>query len=643
MKKVDRVEGTTMGCIASRPSATARELDEKRALLGAWASASARAVTDTSERLAALRKLMKEEDLDAYIVPTEDAHGSEYTAACDRRREYITGFTGSAGTAVVLHGSAHLFTDGRYHIQAGQQLDTNWTLHKVGQAHVADWPEWLTDALGDRTRVGIDATLLAYSAAQPLAASLAKRGIQLRYPKANLVDAVWTDRPAPLLTQVYEHKLEYAGVPAAEKIQQLREWLAAQGKNRAYVLSSLDEIAWLLNVRGASIPCNPVFPAYVIVTEKHTTLYADPRLLHKAKAYLEAIPVALAPYDGVWDALAALRAHDMDLYFHERASAALIDAVGPAHATILPPDSVVAMAKACKNETEQQGLRDAYMRDGAAWVRWAAWLDEKMRRNEPVDERQAADAFTAIRAEDPLYAGMQAYDPISAAGPNAALPHYETPEENAPMLDKDAPYLNDSGAQYHDGTIDTTRTVHFGTPTAEQRRAYTRVLQGHLALASARFPAGTTGAQLDILARQPLFQDGYNFLHGTGHGIGSFLNVHEGPYGFSSSSGGSKTPVALAEGMAISDEPGYYEEGSFGIRIESILLVRQMGTHRGFGGEWLGFELITRVPISTKLVDFAMLSPYEKRWLQTHNDLVKRDLFPLVQDDKRAVRWLKAQ
>lgn len=628
-----------MGCTASRPGAIARVEDEKRALLDDYARMRKVQATDTSEQLVALRARMDAELLDAVLVPTEDAHASEYTAPCDRRRAYLTGFTGSAGTAIVLRDSAHLFTDGRYHIQAAQQLDGHWTLHKVGAPGVEDWPAWLVQVMPKHTRVGVDPALLSFVAARSLSSALAKAYVRLHYTKENLVDAIWTSRPAPVLAPVYEHPLVYAGVAAHDKIALVRNWLAPK---RGYVLSALDEIAWLLNLRGASVPCNPVFPAYVVVTHHETALFVDERLVRDVAPYLAAIPVQVYPYEGVWTKLAALSAEGVHLHFHEKASAALVDAAGPAHAELLPAANVVALAKARKNSTEQDGLRNAYMRDGAAWVRWAAWLEEAMARNARIDERAAAERFAAIRAEDPLYA-MDAYNAISASGPNAALPHYETPLCDARVIDKETPYLNDSGPQYHDGTIDTTRTMHFGTPTFEQKRAYTRVLQGHLALASARFPAGTTGAQLDMLARQPLYQDGYNYLHGTGHGIGAFLNVHEGPYGFSASSGGSATPVPLEAGMAVSDEPGFYEEGAFGIRIESVLLVRPLGTHRDFGGAWLGFELLTRVPISTKLVVWNMLSPTEKAWLTTHNELVKRDILPLIQHDPRAVRWLQRQ
>lgn len=376
------------------------------------------------------------------------------------------------------------------------------------------------------------------------------------------------------------------------------------------------------------------------VTADDAALFIDNDLVtEKVRIYLAALGVTTHAYNAIWSWL-----RDTPfacIYVNQVASHALVKAAGPSRVEVLSAASPVALAKARKNDVEIQGMRHAYRRDGAAWVKWHAWLQEKVTAGASVTEREAADELERIRAEDPLYAGMQAYDAISATGKNAALPHYETPLDHAPVIDRETPYLNDSGPQYHDGTIDTTRTVHFGRPTAEQKRAYTRVLQGHIALALAKFPAGTTGAQLDMLARQPLYQDGYNYLHGTGHGIGSFLDVHEGPQGLSSSSGGAAVPVPLEAGMMLSNEPGYYEVGQFGIRTESIVLVTPCSTHRDFGGQWFEFETLTRVPISTKLVDYALLTPKEKTWLAEYNRLCREDLMPLVKGDRRAEKWLR--
>ncbi|WFD30748.1 Xaa-Pro aminopeptidase [Malassezia sp. CBS 17886] len=660
-----------MGCAASRVHAPADDAcDEKAALLQTQAG-SAPALraqrVPTGDRLAALRRHMAAAGVDAYLVGTTDAHASEYTASCDRRCEFVSGFSGSAGTAVVLADSAHLFTDGRYHIQAAAQLDEHWTLHKVGAPRVLDWDAWLPTALARGARLGVDATLIAFADAQTLGGTLAPHGVQLVFPRENLVDAAWgSARPAPVLADVHEHPMHLAGVSAANKIRSLRAWLAGSGGG-VYVLSALDEVAWLLNVRGASIPCNPVFPAYVTVSADDATLYVDERMVHDdVRAYLEEhARVRVRAYGDVLCSLAAVPPRTR-VCIHEKASyavgtaaqrAAADDAVstasspGAAGATsrihVLPADSPVALAKARKNATELDGMRRAYLRDGAAWARWAAWLDETITvRRDTVTEHAAAAKLEEMRAEDPMYAGMQAYDAISAAGPNAALPHYETPAHGSRVIGCAAPYLNDSGPQYYDGTIDTTRTTHFGRPSAEQKRAFTRVLQGHIAIAAAVFPRGTTGAQLDMLARQPLFQDGYNYLHGTGHGIGAFLNVHEGPQGFSSSSGGARVPVALDEGMVLSNEPGFYEEGHFGVRTESTVVVQRTETHRQFGGAdavWYRFDTITRVPIDTRLVDDALLSPGEKTWLSEYNALVRRDILPLVRGDQRAEKWLQRQ
>ncbi|WFD18869.1 Xaa-Pro aminopeptidase [Malassezia caprae] len=630
-----------MGCVASRAKPG---LDEKRALLAQYASevSTRTKPVDTTQRLAQLRHVMRTCGVDAYVIGSEDAHGSEYTAPCDQRLAFITGFTGSTATAVVCLDGAHFFTDGRYHVQASEQLDDNWTLHKVGEPGVQPWTAWITE-LPSGTHVGMDAALLPHTLAVRLRAALQAQRKALACPERNLVDEVWgAGRPGPALSYIYEHAIEYAGLDAATKIRDLRQWLAHHHEDAAYVLSALDEVAWLLNLRGASIPCNPVFPAYVVVTADDVALFVDERLLTRpVRVYLAAMGVSLHAYEGI---MTWLRDTPLStILVDERASHALVRAAGESRVVVQTAASPVALAKACKNEVEQDGLRRAYRRDGAAWAKWAAWLEEAMQRGATITERQAADELARVRAADPLYAGMQAYDAISAAGPNAALPHYETPATHSRVLDREAPYLNDSGPQYHDGTIDTTRTVHFGRPSAEQKRAYTRVLQGHIALACARFPAGTTGAQLDMLARQPLFRDGYKYMHGTGHGVGSFLAVHEGPHGLSSSSGGASVPVPLQEGMALSNEPGFYEEGHFGIRIESIVLVRRATTHREFQGPWLELETLTRVPISTRLVDERLLSPAEAQWLRAYNRQCRDELLPLVRGDRRAEKWLRQQ
>ncbi|SPO21611.1 probable aminopeptidase P, cytoplasmic [Ustilago trichophora] len=605
----------------------------------------------TGPRLAALRKLMDEESVDFYLVPTDDAHATEYTAPSDQRRVWISAFTGSAGTAIVGKDSAHLFADGRYHIQAAEQLDDNWTLHKVGVTGVLDWPAWLVEQAKEGTKVGMDPALISYTQGKALVAALEQAEASVVFPSRNLVDGAWgSDRPAPIASPVYEHELKFAGKPAAAKIEDVKKDLESKPKGSAYFVSALDEVAWLLNLRGASIPCHPVFPAYILISAEKSVLFIRAELLPEGgdadKYVRDTLKLQVEPYDSIWDYLRRWISEGSDgrkLVSGEKLSYAVANAVGDDKLDLLDP-SPVALRKAIKNDVELEGFRKSHIRDGAAWVRWAAWLEEHVKvKHAKIDEWEAAVKFQEIRKELPLYSG-DSYDAISAAGPNAALPHYETPEKGSRVIDRETPYLNDSGAQYHDGTIDCTRTVHFGRPSADHKRSYTRVLQGHIRLSQAKFPAGTTGVQLDTIARGALWEDGLDYRHGTGHGIGSFLDVHEGPQGFSTMSGGSKKPVALQENMVLTNEPGFYEEGHYGIRTESLLAVKRVDTHRNFGGvAWYGFERITQVPIATNLVDFSLLSYSEVRWLKEHNAEVRKVLMPLIKDDKRAVRWLRRQ
>jgi Xaa-Pro aminopeptidase len=630
---------------------------------------------DTSDKLAALRQLLDEEGLDAYVVPSVDAHGSEYPPESEQRRAFISGFTGSTGTAVVLRqGGAHLFTDGRYYIQAEKQLDKNWTLHKIPM--VSDWDDWLVeharsalDVSQDGYTVGVDPTLVGYTTASELYDKLIPLRASLAFPSRNLVDAVWgDDKPQQSDARVVVHPLRFAGKPAQDKLRGIAEWLKEGGSNRdkrisagsAIVVSELDQIAWLFNLRGGSIPYNPMFPAYAVVRDDEegykAILFASATILppgSPAFRYLvEELHVEVQEYEAVFNFLISGSwqgpGDAQQLVVSDQASWAIVNAVGTPNAYTLPEgNSPIALGKSVKNDVEIEGMRRAYLRDGVCWAKWASWLEERVqRKGEGIDEYSAAEVLTQIREDADNYGGMESYEAISASGENAALPHYETPEVGSRIIDTKTPYLMDSGAQYLDGTIDTTRTVHFGKPTAEQRRAFTRVLQGHIAIDTAVFPRyTTTGMHLDVRARAPLWSDGYNYQHGTGHGIGSFLGVHEGPQGFSSSSGGSKTPVVLQPNMCLSNEPGYYKEGDFGIRTESIVVVRTVETRYEQGGKdsWLGFERITMVPIDPKLIQWDLLNAAEKTWIKEHNDDVAARLLPLLSDDKRAQTWVKRQ
>ncbi|KDN46818.1 Creatinase/aminopeptidase [Tilletiaria anomala UBC 951] len=647
--------------------------DEKASAVRPCGDARGRfAPTPTTKQLSVLRDEMhKEGGLAWYIVSSDDEHASEYTAPPDQRRAFITGFTASAGTAIVGTDEAHAFADGRYWVQAEQQLDCNWTLHKVGMSGTDNWDAFLLKAVKPGDKVGFDAKTISYKPAKALIAALKQAGAEVSLPTRNLVDAAWPDRPEPKLVPVHEHPLKFSGKHASEKLADLHKWNQAQPaadqRGITYLISALDEVAWTLNLRGDAIPNNPVFPAYLTITslpgEQHpfTTLYISSDLVpHGSDVYhyISSLGVRILEHDAIWSSLSASTSAttttisisaigDNILVATEKVSWAIVEAFagGEENMCVLGPQSPSAMAKAVKNDVEIQGFRNAYLRDGAAWCIWAAHLDHDIRcRGKQVDEWTAAVRLDKERQPLKYYAG-ESYEPISATGQNAALPHYETPATGSDVINTTTPYLCDYGAQYLDGTIDTTRTVFFGQrPSKEHTRAFTRVLQGHIAIDRAVFPAGSTGAMLDVLARKALWQDGMNYSHGTGHGIGAYLGVHEGPHGFSTSSGGSKVPVALQPGMMLSNEPGFYEEGHYGIRTESIICVKEVDTRRNFGGtKWYGFERITQVPIDRRLVDFSLLSKDEVGWLHKHNEDVKRNVLPLIKHDRLATRWLSRQ
>ncbi|BGP10131.1 hypothetical protein JCM10049v2_006014 [Rhodotorula toruloides] len=596
----------------------------------------------TGIRLAALRREMQDAGVDAYVIPSADAHGSEWVGACDERRAFISNFTGSAGTAIVTPTEAHLFTDSRYFVQAAKQLDSNWTLEKVGSAGVKNWNEWLLELPKD-SKIGVDAALQDYGSGKALSQSVKSRGLELVFPAENLVDQIWHDRPSRTQKPIHVHPLKFTGKSAKAKIADLRSYLssnfptAENSPSPSYLVTSLTAIAWLLNLRGGDIAHNPVFYAYVLVEKETVKLWVqEESLSDEVRSAIAEFGGEIRDYKKALDELAETKGM---VVTDSKSSWAIVERLGEDNVKIVK--SPVETAQAVKNEVEIQGFRNAYLRDGAAWARWQAWLEEQLERGKEVTEWDAGEKLTSFRKGGQYFAGL-AYENISATGENAALPHYEPSPDRPTPISRDSPYLNDSGAQYLDGTIDTTRTMHFGKPTREQKRAFTRVLQGHIAVDSLIFPEGTTGDAIDALARAPLWSDGMNYGHGTGHGLGEYLSVHESQVGIAHSAAYFSTP--FQPGHTMSNEPGYYEERAYGIRLESVLIVKEVKTRRDFGdGRWLGFERVTMVPIQTKMVDYSLLTPHEKRWLGDHNRLCAERLLPLVKHDKRAVRWLKRQ
>ncbi|CEP17829.1 hypothetical protein [Parasitella parasitica] len=528
--------------------------------------------SDAGSKLAALRASMN--NLDALIVPSEDAHQSEYTANCDDRRAWLSGFTGSAGCAIVTKKDASLFTDGRYFLQASKELDQrHWTLMKQGIPGVPTWQEYLK-SLPPKSFIGIDPSVITFDEAKRLESELSATGSTLVYLSKNPVDRIRSsDRPPRPCEPVKVHPIQFAGKSVKSKLTELRR--SSQGNN--IIVSALDEIAWLLNLRGSDIHCSPVFFSYVVVTPQKATLYLQPSavLSNQVMSHLEEAGVQLASYDQVLPDLSSL--NQPFLIDPSTTNMSICEAIGKENIVAKQGPSFLSMAKAIKNESELNGLRNCHKRDAVALCKHFSWLSEALTiHKQTVREAEAADHLASMRRLDPMYVGPS-FDTIAATGPNGAIIHYQPDSKNSAIINPRRIYLCDSGAQYIDGTTDVTRTYMFdGEPTEFQKRAFTRVLQCHIAVDQAVFPQGTTGYQLDAIARLPLWKEGLNFRHGVGHGVGAYLNVHEGPHGIGSRA--SYNTVPLQPGMVVTNEPGYYEDGQFGIRIENVLAVCRAST-----------------------------------------------------------------
>ncbi|PVI02735.1 putative Xaa-Pro aminopeptidase P [Periconia macrospinosa] len=586
---------------------------------------------NTTERLAELRKLMKERSIDVYT--------------------YISGFTGSAGYAVVTHHKAALSTDGRYFNQASKQLDSNWELLKQGLQDVPTIQDWTADQVEGGKVVGVDPSVVTAADARRLADKIKKKGGEYRAVDENLIDLVWGgQRPARPSEKVIVQPLKYSGKTFTDKIDDIRKELEKK-KSLGFVVSMLDEIAWLYNLRGNDIPYNPVFFSYAVVTPTTATLYVDEnKLPSDVKEHL-GDKVTIRPYDAIFDDVAALsaelfKANDettekKKFLTSTRASWALNKALG-GEERVEEVRSPVGDAKAVKNEVELEGMRQCHIRDGAALTEYFAWLEDQLiSKGAKIDEVDGADKLESIRAKQELFMGLS-FDTISSTGANAAVIHYKPEKGACSIIDPKAIYLCDSGGQYHDGTTDTTRTLHFGEPSEIEKKAYTLVLKGNIALERAKFPKGTTGFALDVLARQFLWADGLDYRHGTGHGVGSFLNVHEGPIGIGTRVQFSEVPLSV--GNVISDEPGYYEDGKFGIRIENMVMVKEVETKHQFGDKpYLGFERVTLTPHCRRLIDFSLLTQDEKDFLNAYHQEVFDKTHTFFEKDELTMAWLKRE
>lgn len=591
-------------------------------------------------RIKDLRDELKRRGLDGFVVPISDEHMSEYVGGYAQRLEWLTGFGGSAGTAVVLADTAAMFVDGRYTLQVRDQVDGRfYEYESVPQTSPA---KWLAARVAPGARIAYDPWLHGKPWVAVTARALAECGATLVAVDSNPIDAVWADRPAPSPAVAFIQSDELAGQSSQAKRAALSTWLAAHQLD-AVVIAALDSVAWLLNIRGEDVARTPVALSYVIAQADGTaTLFIAPvKVTAELRAHL-GNAITIAPRDGFAAALAAL-ANKRVSADPDNCVAAIFAALHAAGATVSELRDPTVLAKACKNDAEQAGQRAAQARDGAAVVRFLHWLSVEAPQGE-VSEMIAAERLHQFRRETGDLRDLS-FDTISGAGPNGAVVHYRVSEDTNRLLAPGSVYLVDSGGQYPDGTTDITRTVWIegvdARPDAELKDRFTRVLKGHIALARAVFPVGTAGGQLDTLARQFLWAAGLDYAHGTGHGVGSFLAVHEGPQRIAKGSGGQAgTGQDLLPGMILSNEPGYYKTGAYGIRIENLQLVETRDVP-GAEGAFLGFETLTHVPIDRKLVDMAMLSPDERDWWNAYHARVQRILAPQLQG--AALDWLIIQ
>lgn len=589
-------------------------------------------MNETATRLAALRDEMKRAGIQAAIIPQADPHMSEYIASHWQARRWLSGFSGSAGTLVVpAEGHARLWTDSRYFLQAAEQLEgTETELMKEGLPGTPSIEAWLAEELPAGSAVGVDAMLMSVGALRGLRTALKARGIRLD-TMFDALPAIWTDRPALPKCAVFVHDEQYAGLSAASKIAGALDGARAHGADALFV-SALDQVAWLLNIRSRDVRYNPVATAYVYLGPEGNILFIDAdKLDADVQAYLKSQGVETRPYTAVKAFIVGLSTQRRVLLDPASTAYGVLEAFGERAVEAMSP---IAMPKACKNEVQIAGIREAMKRDGVALVHSLMELESRMAAGETVTEMDVAEILRRKRAEQPLFFD-ESFGTIAGYGPHGAIVHYEADEKSNATLRPEGLLLIDSGAQYLDGTTDITRTIALGTPTQQERADFTLVMKGHIALAQAVFPEGTCGTQLDALARQYLWQHGLSYLHGTGHGVGHFLNVHEGPQSVRL----NYVPAPLTPGMVTSNEPGLYRAGVHGIRCENLVLtVPALDTEFG---RFYRFETLTLFPFDTRLFATEMMTEAELAWVNAYNSRVYDALAPML--GKQAREWLESK
>ena len=541
--------------------------------------------TNIPERIAALREAMRQQKVDAYIIPSSDPHLSEYPADRWKSREWISGFTGSAGTIVVTADKAGLWTDSRYFLQAASQLEgSGIELYKLALPETPSITEFLLHELHAGQAVGLDGQTYSAAEASALANKLSRKEIKLD-TSADLIEGIWKDRPAVPGNPIFEMPEALSGASVHEKLDLINNQLRSEGAD-CLILAALDEIAWTFNIRGTDVTYNPVVVSYAFVSEDESVLFIKPeKLTAEITEHLKKEGVTLAEYSMIQRYLSRLPENSRVFVDMNKTNVSLYDAI-PGNCTIVEGISPANHLKSIKNETEIKGFQNAVVKDGVALTKFYIWLEKQMAEGAQVTEISAAEKLTALRAEQPQYI-MDSFGTICGYAEHGAIVHYSATPETDATLKPEGLLLIDSGAQYLDGTTDITRTIALGEPTEQMKKDFTRVLKGTISLAKSKFPAGTRGSQIDILARKALWDSGINYLHGTGHGIGHCLNVHEGPQSIRM----EENPVTLKPGMVISDEPAMYRTGEYGIRTENMILVRE-DSETEFG-KFLGFDSLT--------------------------------------------------
>ena len=588
--------------------------------------------TNIPERIAALREAMKQHKIDAYIIPTSDPHMSEYPADCWKYREWISGFTGSAGTVIITADKAGLWTDSRYFLQASTQLEgTGIELFKMMLPETPTIPEFLTHELKEGQTVGLNGETYSLADARSLEKALAEKEIKLN-TNASLIDPIWKERPAIPEAPMFEMPVELSGKSTEDKLIDINKMLHKAGAD-CTILSALDEVAWTFNIRGTDVAYNPVVISYAFVSEKESVLFVNPKKIPAEIAeHLKKEGVTLADYGMLATFLSRLPERTRVFIDSKRTNVAIYNAL-PKSSILIEEISPANHLKSIKNEAEIKGFRNAVLKDGIAMTKFYFWLEKMLKAGEKVTELSAAAKLTALRSEQPQYV-MDSFASISSYGPHGAVVHYSPTPETDTELKTDSLYLLDSGAQYLDGTTDITRTIALcDEPSEQMKKDFTRALKGTIGIAKCKFPAGIRGCLIDAFARKALWDAGINYLHGTCHGIGHCLNVHEGPQSIRM----EENPVILEPGMVMSDEPAMYRPGEYGIRTENMILIRE-DSETEFG-KFLGFETLTLCYIDTKLVIPSMLSVREHAWLNKYHQMVYDLVSPHLTEEEKA--WLK--